>query len=279
MLGAVLGLLARLPLPVNHAIGAGLGWLGWILPGELKRTTLKNLCLCYPDQDAAWRRRVARRSLMETGKALTEAPWLWHAGPARIAQLLAGVDGWEHVEQAMGQGRGVFLVSPHLGSWEFAGLHAASMGPMTSLYRPPRQSALDTLLRESRQATGARLVPTTPGGIKALRQAVERGELIGMLPDQTPKGSSGVTAPFFGHPAYTMILLARLAAPGRVPVIFAFAQRLPRGKGYRYQCIPAPEGLYSDDPQTAATAINQAVEELVRRCPEQYMWSYKRFKK
>jgi KDO2-lipid IV(A) lauroyltransferase len=279
LLRAVLGLLARLPLPLNHAIGAGLGWLAWILPNGLKRTSLNNLALCYPDREARWHRRVVRTSLMETGKALTEAPWLWQAGPERIAGKLDGIDGWEHVEQAMAQGRGVFLVSPHLGSWEFAGLHAASMGPMTSLYRPPRQKALDTLLRESRQATGARLVPTTPGGIKALRQAVERGELIGMLPDQTPKGSSGVFAPFFGHPAYTMILLARLAAPARVPVIFAFAQRLPRGKGYRYQCIPAPEGLYSDDPQTAATAINQAVEELVRRCPEQYVWSYKRFSK
>ncbi|WP_018953639.1 lysophospholipid acyltransferase family protein [Thioalkalivibrio sulfidiphilus] len=279
LLRALLGLLARLPLPVNHALGAGLGWLAWLLPNDLKRISLDNLARCYPDESETWRRRVARRSLMETGKALTEAPWLWRAGPRRIAALLDGIEGWEHVERALAEGRGVFLVSPHLGSWEFAGLHAASLGPMTSLYRPPRQKALDGLLRRSRQATGARLVPTTPGGIKALRQAVERGELIGMLPDQTPKGSSGVFAPFFGHPAYTMILLARLAAPARVPVIFAYAERLPRGRGYRYHCIPAPEGLYAEDPVEAATAINQAVETLVRQCPEQYAWSYKRFKK
>lgn len=279
LLRVLLGLLARLPLPINHALGAGLGWLAWLLPNDLKRISLDNLARCYPDESETWRRRVARRSLMETGKALTEASWLWRAGPERIAALLDGVEGWEHVERALAEGRGVFLVSPHLGSWEFAGLHAASLGPMTSLYRPPRQKALDGLLRRSRQATGARLVPTTPGGIKALRQAVERGELIGMLPDQTPKGSSGVFAPFFGHPAYTMILLARLAAPARVPVIFAYAERLPRGRGYRYHCIPAPEGLYAEDPVEAAAAINQAVETLVRQCPEQYAWSYKRFKK
>lgn len=279
LLRAVLGLLARLPLPVNHALGAGLGWLAWWLPNGLKRTSLDNLARCYPDQSEDWQRRVARISLMETGKALTEAPWLWHAGPERIAQRLHGTDGWPHVQQAMAQGRGVFLVSPHLGSWEFAGLHAASLGPMTSLYRPPRQKALDSLLRRSRQATGARLVPTTPSGIRALHRAVDRGELIGMLPDQTPKGSSGVFAPFFGHPAYTMILLARLATPKRVPVIFAYAERLPRGRGYRYHCIPAPEGLYAEDPVVAATAINQAVETLVRQCPEQYAWSYKRFSK
>ncbi len=71
----------------------------------------------------------------------------------------------------------------------------------------------------------------------------------------------------------------RLAAPARVPVIFAYAERLPRGRGYRYHCIPAPEGLYAEDPVEAAAAINQAVETLVRQCPEQYAWSYKRFKK
>jgi Kdo2-lipid IVA lauroyltransferase/acyltransferase len=279
LLRGALGLLARLPLRLNHAVGGLLGWIAWILPTRLSRISLANLALCFPERDAAWHRRVARASLMETGKALTEAPWLWRAGPERIARLLAGSEGWEHVDAAIREARGVFLVSPHLGSWEYAGLHAASLGPMTSLYRPPRMKSLDALLRRSRQATGARLVPTTAGGIKTLRQAVERGELIGMLPDQTPKGSSGVFAPFFGHPAYTMILLARLAAPGRVPVIFAYAERLPRGRGYRYHCIPAPDGLYHEDPHAAATAINEAVETLVRQCPEQYVWSYKRFSK
>ncbi len=277
LLRALFGLLARLPLRWNHAVGGTLGWLAWVCPNSLRRISEANLARCFPEQDDAWRRRVARASLMETGKALTEAPWLWRAGPERIRALLRGIEGQAHLDRALAESRGAFLVSPHLGSWEFAGLHLATLGPMTSLYRPPRMRALDALLRASREATGARLVPTTPSGIKALRRALAQGEYIGMLPDQTPKGASGVFAPFFGRPAYTMILLARLAAPARTPVVFGFAERLPRGGGYRYHAIPAPEGLYSEDPETAATAINQAVETLVRKCPEQYVWSYKRF--
>jgi Kdo2-lipid IVA lauroyltransferase/acyltransferase len=279
LLRAVLGLLARLPLGVNHAVGAAVGWLAWILPTRLRRVSLANLARCFPERDDAWRRRLARTSLMETGKALTEAPWLWCAGPQRIRELLRETNGGEHLDRAAAEGRGVFLASPHLGSWEFAGLHLATLGPMTSLYRPPRVRALDGMLRASREATGAHLVPTTPGGIKALRRALERGEFIGLLPDQTPKGASGVFAPFFGHPAFTMVLLPRLAAPGRTPVIFGFAERLPRGRGYRYHMIPAPEDLYDPDPEVAAAAVNRAVETLVRRCPEQYAWSYRRFSK
>ncbi|SEP75808.1 KDO2-lipid IV(A) lauroyltransferase [Ectothiorhodospira magna] len=270
-------LLARLPLPVNHALGALLGWLAWILPTELRRISLINLRLCFPERDARWHRQIARQSLMETGKALTEAPWLWQAGAARIQSLVMDKEGEDHVHAALQQGRGVLLASPHLGSWEFAGLHAACLGHLTTLYRPPRLAALDRPLREARAATGSRLVPITLSGIREVHQALARGELVGLLPDQTPKGARGVFAPFFGHPTLTMTLINRLAASRQVPVILAFAQRLPRGQGYRYRCIPLPDTLHGDDPQQAATAVNQAVETLIRLCPEQYVWSYRRF--
>ncbi|MCG5536212.1 lysophospholipid acyltransferase family protein [Ectothiorhodospira mobilis] len=270
-------LLARLPLPLNHALGAFLGWCTWILPTRMRRISLANLERCYPQATSRWRRQVARRSLMETGKALTEAPWLWRAGPRRIRGLLHQGEGEDHLTAALAQGRGAFFVSPHLGSWEFAGLHATGFGPMTSLYRPPRLQALDAPLRAARQATGAHLVPTDRSGIRRIRQALAQGGIVGLLPDQTPKGGGGVFVPFFGQPALTMTLLPRLAGPRRIPVVFAFAERLPRGRGYRYHCIPAPQALYDPDPHTAAAAMNRAVETLVRRCPEQYVWSYRRF--
>lgn len=274
---ASFALLARLPLPLNHALGGFLGWWTWVLPTRLRRVSLANLERCYPQAPPRWRRRVARRSLMETGKALTEGPWLWRAGPERIQGLLRQGEGEDHLTAALVQGRGAFFVSPHLGSWEFAGLHAAAFGPMTSLYRPPRLQALDAPLRAARQATGARLVPTDRSGIRRIRQALAEGGIVGLLPDQTPKGGGGVFAPFFGQPALTMTLLPRLARARRIPVVFAFAERLPRAQGYRYHCIPAPEALYDPDPHRAAAALNRAVETLVRRCPEQYVWSYRRF--
>lgn len=270
-------LLARLPLRLNHALGAAIGWCAWVWPTRMRRVSLINLELCFPERDERWRRRIARQSLMETGKALTEAPWLWRAGPQRIVELCRGIDGETAFHEAVAGGHGVFLASPHLGGWEFAGLYAATRGPMTSLYRPPRQQVLENPMREGRESTGGRLVPTTTGGIKTLKRALDAGHLIGILPDQTPKRGTGVFAPFFGHPAYTMVLLPRLAGPRRVPVLVGFARRLPRGRGYRFHCIRAPESIFDPDPAVAATTLNRVVEELVRQSPEQYAWSYRRF--
>lgn len=273
---ALLHLFGRLPLRLNQWLGGTLGALAWTLSPKLRRITLGNLALCFPERDADWRRRVGRRSLIESARALTEAPWLWRQDAARLRGLLQLGDRHELLQSAGRDGEAI-LATPHLGSWEFAGLCLATLRPTTALYRPPRMHALDRLIRESRAHTGSRLVPTTPGGVRALRQALEQGEVAGLLPDQTPKGSGGVFAPFFGHPAYTMRLLSSLAQRARSPVVLAFCERLPRGQGFRVHSVAAGEDIYSEDPTIAAAELNRCVETLIRRCPEQYLWSYRRF--
>jgi KDO2-lipid IV(A) lauroyltransferase len=150
---------------------------------------------------------------------------------------------------------------------------------MTSLYKPPKIRELDQLLKRARETTGSHLVPTTAGGIRQLQQALTNRECIGLLPDQEPKGSGGVFAPFFGIPAYTMTLLTRLSSENRVPIIISFAERLPAGKGYYFHIVVPDEAIHNPDPAIAAEAINRAIEKIIRIRPEQYMWNYKRFKK
>lgn len=272
-----LWLFSRLPLRLNHAVGATLGWLAWVLPTPLKRRSLVHLARAFPDRDPAWHRRIARASLLETGKAFSEAPLLWQADSAQLSRWLHGIEGSEVISAAIAQGRGVCFAVPHLGSWEFAGLYGTVFGPLTTVYRPPRQAFLESVLRQARERTGARLVPANRSGIKALKQALQRKEHIGILPDQAPKGNSGILAPFFGQPARTMLLVSRLTHAERIPVVFAFAQRLPQGQGFRYHFVSAPDTLYSTDPVEAVTALNQRLEELIRRHPEQYLWSYRRW--
>lgn len=268
--------LAWLPLRVNHALGGTLGWVAWRLRTRAARVTLINLEICFPEQTADWRKRVARRSLMEMGKALTEAPWLWRAGPERLRSLAAQEIPCE-LDSPRPGGHALFLVTPHLGSWEFAGLHVASFGSMTSLYSPLREPAIDRWIQEARASTGGRLAPATLGGLRQLQAARDRGEMIGLLPDQSPRRATGAFAPFFGRPALTMTLLPRLLRGRQDRVWFAFAERLPRGRGYRYHQILAGPEVGNADPETAVAAINDLVEQLVRRCPEQYNWAYKRF--
>lgn len=174
-------------------------------------------------------------------------------------------------------GNGLILATPHLGAWEAAGLYCANAFSMTCLFRPLRVIELNSLVQASRSRFGATYVPATPHGIRSIRQAAGQGGTVAMLPDQEPRYGNGHFAPFFGIPAYSMTLLVRLSISTGAPIVFTYCERLPRGRGYRLHFRAAPDEIYSPDTHTAVTAMNRAVEELIRECPAQYQWNYRRF--
>ena len=275
---SALRLFALLPLPAAHGLGAVIGWLGWVAGGRLRRVTETNLGLCFAERPPRQRARLARRSLTEAGKTLTEmgAMWLW--APERAERLVREVRGDDTARRLYAEGRGIIALIPHLGCWEICNLYYARRYPLTALYRPPRLVALRDTVHRARERVGARLVPTSASGVKALHRALAAGEVIGILPDQDPGRGHGVFAPFFGIPANTMTLAARLARRSGAPVVIVYGERLARGRGYRIHLEEVDKAIADPDPGRAATAMNAAVERLVRRCPEQYQWSYKRFK-
>lgn len=277
LIRALLRLLALLPLRAAHAVGAGLGHLAWLLAADARRATLTNLALCMPELSPAERRRLARRSLVETGKTVAEMGALWFWSAERVRRLMREVRGAETLRAALSHGKGVICLTPHLGAWELTSQFCVEHGPITCLYRPPRMEELGDMVRTARERMGARLVPTTPGGIKTLYGALDRGESVGILPDQDA-GAGGVFAPFFGQPASTMTLVQRLVRRSGATVVLLYAERLPKGRGYRIHLEPAPEGIGDPDPQAAIAALNHGIEQCVRALPEQYQWSYKRFK-
>lgn len=270
--------LSWLPLPLAQGIGATIGWVLYRLNAGPCRIARINLDLCFPGHTQTEREALLRQSLMETGRAAAElgAMWLWPV--PRVLDLLREISGGDLLEQAMSQGRGVILVSPHLGMWEIIGLYASTRWPLTCLYRPPRISALEGLTRRGRERAGARLVPTDARGVRALYKALGRGELMAILPDQDPDRDAGVFAPFFAVPANTMTLLPRLARKTGAIVLMTYAERLPRGQGYHLHIRGVPDCLVDTDAQQAAACLNRAVEECVRALPTQYQWAYKRFK-
>ncbi len=271
-------LLSGLPLPLAQAFGASLGWLMNLFPNETRRVARRNIARCFADRPPAERRRLVRQSLVQTGRTVAEtaAIWLWPL--ARVLPLMREVVGAELLEAGMARGRGVIVLSPHLGSWEMSGLYLSTRYGITSMYRPPKLTALDELMRQARERGGAHLVPTDAGGVRALLKALRQGGLIGILPDQDPGLEAGVFAPFFGHPANTMVLLPKLARKSGATVLFVYSERLPWGRGFRLHIRPAPPGIDDADLVQAATRLNQGVEECVRALPTQYQWGYKRYK-
>lgn len=275
---ALIRLLGVLPLPLNHALGAALGELLAHVPNVARRAARVNISICFPDLAPAARRRLLRRSLRELGKTVTEVSYFWTRRPERLERLIKEVRGERDVRSNLDRGKGLIVAVPHQGAWELMALYWARRVPLHSLFRPPRDSALGPLLTQLRGRGGGQLHPATPAGIRALYKALAAGELVAILPDQQPRAGGGVFAPFFGRPALTMTLLGKIARRSGAPVVFAVAERLPWGRGYRIHLQVAPAGVDADEPAQAATALNSGVEACVALAPEQYQWSYRRFR-
>jgi KDO2-lipid IV(A) lauroyltransferase len=269
-------ILALLPLQAQRLLGIALGDIAWVMGGSAARITRVNLELCFPDRPAMELDRLARASLRETGQLLTETGMLLHWPEARWRALCVAVEGDDLLRDALSAGRGVLLLVPHLGNWEYLSLYLGQFG-VTALYDPPRIVGLDGPIRSARSRSGARLVAIGRKGIRGVIQALDSGRLVAILPDQVPERQSGVYADFFGRPALTMTLAGELARRLQPRVLVGAAVRTRGGFALRF--AEAEPGVDAPDAASAAEAVNRCMERLVRAAPAQYQWEYKRFKR
>jgi KDO2-lipid IV(A) lauroyltransferase len=276
MMAYLLRVFAYLPLWLLHFLGVAAGWATYLGSRRYAARMRDNLTasgVCAPGGCG----KVLRRAVAEAGKSVLELPAVWLRPEQRALRLLKKCHGWEHVEAAHRRGKGLIFLTPHMGCFEITSLYYAARHPITVLYRPPRLSWLQPLMEAGRRRGLVTLAPTDVGGVRALFRALRRGEAIGILPDQVPSQGEGVWVDFLGRPAYTMTLAPRLARSTGAAIVFAFAERLPHGAGYELWLEPLSEDL-PEDLAAAAGVINRAVEGLIRKKPEQYLWSYNRYK-
>jgi KDO2-lipid IV(A) lauroyltransferase len=275
--------LSRVPLSANRAFGAWLGKMTYRFSKHSRHLAEVNLRHCFPELNARQREELARSSLIESGKALSELAPLWTWPMDKLLPLAVEVEGEEAFATALEAGKGAIVLAPHLGSWElgsweFLGIHVSNRYPMTNMYRPPQIKALEPFMLAGRQRSGNKIVPTDLQGVRALIKALRQGSVIGILPDQDPGLEGGRFAPFFGVQANTMTLLSKIAVKTGAPVFTCYAERLPADKGYKVVFSAADAGIYSADEEQALSAMNAEVEKVVRVLPSQYQWSYHRFR-
>lgn len=270
----IFDLVARLPLWLLHRMGGLAGWAAYLLSGQYAARLRENLRLEYQGNSEKEFRSILNAAIAETGKSLIEMPWVWRRPLPEVTGSVRACHGWEHVEAAQAKGRGIIFLTPHLGCFEVSALYAAERMPITILYRPPRLSWLEEVMRRGRERAQLRLARTDVGGVRLLYKALKRGEAIGLLPDQVPGRGEGEWADFFGRPAYTMSLVGRLVESSGASMLMAYAERLPNGAGYVIRINPLE---FSKD-LPAARQLNAALEATVRACPTQYLWGYNRYK-
>ena len=263
--------LSHWPLWVLHALGHVLGWLAWLLSPVYRRRFMANA------RQAGLGFGQVAAAIGHAGAMSIELPRLWLGGPVHTEWAEDSA-----VVQAYASRQGVLFLTPHLGCFEItaqalAQRFAAEHGDLTVLYRPARQAALGRLMETARNRPGLEAVPTTLAGVRQMIKALRSGRAVGLLPDQVPPEGMGQWAPFFGKPAYTMTLAARLALQTGARVVLIWGERLPWGRGYRLHTSTLGHDL-ATDLDVAVVQINQAMERLVLQCPGQYLWSYARYK-
>ena len=273
MLLRVFRWLSVLPLSLLQAVGAALGLVVYVASGVYRQRLRAHL-----RQAGYAPRQLAHKAAAQAGRMVGELPVVWFRRGAAAPVHQVRVIGKEHVDAVRAEGFGVLYLTPHLGCFEISAQVAALWGPITVMFRPPRKSALLPLALASRQRHNLATAPANLAGVRQLLRSLRAGEAVGLLPDQAPGSGEGVWADFFGRPAYTMTLPARLVQLGNARIILATALRQPGGRGYTLTLEPFPEPLDAD-PQRAAAQINHALEGLIRRCPEQYLWAYNRYKR
>jgi KDO2-lipid IV(A) lauroyltransferase len=259
------------PLWLLQVMGAVMGWVAFCASPTYRRRFLVNSAL------AGYSFGAVRAAVAHAGRMVAELPRLWLGAPLPCATTNEA-----SVEQAYAAGRGIVFLTPHQGCFELSAQVAArhwsaARGPITVLYRPARQPWLATVMATARNRPGMLAVPTTLSGVRQMIKALRRGEAVGLLPDQVPPDGQGVWSPFFGRDAYTMTLAVRLAQQTGAAVVLARCERLPWGRGFvtHFEPLPAP---LDERLETAVLQINQAMEHLIRQCPEQYLWGYARYK-
>ena len=273
-MSALFRLLGHFPLRLLHGLGAWLGRMVWLGSPTYRRHVRENLALAYPAQEAA---AILPACVAHAGRGVLELPRVWMRPQAEAVRMVTRVSGWELVERAWQRGEGILFLTPHLGCFEITAQYYASHAPITVLYRPPKQAWLKPLIEAGRGGANLHLAPADLSGVRLLLRALKRHEAVGMLPDQVPGVGEGLWAPFFGRPAYTMTLAARLTGASRAAVIMAYAERLPGGAGFHLR-LSAPQEEIAGTPEERVARLNRALEALIRRCPQQYLWGYNRYK-
>ena len=265
--------LAHWPLWALHAIGQVIGWLAWLLSPTYRRRFLANV------KTAGLSGWQVLGAVGQAGCMSTELPRLWMGRQPKV-EWTEGA--FQTIEAAYAEGQGVLFLTPHLGCFEIsaqsvANAFSSAQGPLTVLFRPSRQKGLAQVMEASRARPGLETAPTTLAGVRQMIKALRAGRSVGLLPDQVPPEGMGQWVPFFGKPAYTMTLAARLALQTGAKVVLVWGERLSLGRGYRIHASVLQDELASDV-DAVVFQINQAMERLILTRPEQYLWGYARYK-
>ncbi len=273
--------LGALPRSLSRALAIGLAHAVYWLHPRLRRVGRRNLEVAFPEKGAAERRRILRGAFTSLGRQLAEF-CLFPRFTRENASRVILYDGFENYDAAHRRGKGVIFLTAHFGGWELSSFfHSLSGHPLHIVVRPLDNPYLDALVERYRTLHGARSFGKQDFA-RGLIAAMRAGESVGILADQNVMPEGGVFVDFFGKPACTAAGPARVALRTDAAVLPTFTIWDAHISRYRLRFDPPLALIRSgdDDADAAANtaAFTKAIENYVRRYPEQWLWVHRRWK-
>ena len=269
-----LRLLAQLPFKLGLFFGSGIGTILYYLIPKRRKVATVNAKLCFPEMTESERTAFVKEVFRNNGIGIIETAWAYW-GNKQALQKRTTFIGFEYLEDALKEGRGVILLGAHYSHLDLGGMLFSLYGkPLVSMYRQHNNPLMEEVIRAGR----ARF--STPVERKKLRDIIrllKKNEVVWYGPDQDFGTKNSVFVPFFGHIAATLTATTKMVKLNNSPILSLQQRRNDDNSGYVIEIAPV-EGFPSGDEVEDARLMNQAVEAGVRKAPAQYMWVHKRFK-
>ena len=273
MLYFILRLFSSLPLAALQLIGAGVGLVVYLSSSRYRARLNGNhlsAAIFSGFKSTPW--RVAA----ESGMIFADTLWIWRHPQSAVNK--SRIDNVDQIIELSKNGKGLIVLASHLGGFEIVPRIFAEHMKATVMYRPARKVWVNKLMLKSRRHPQMEFVEANLGGVRKIKHALIKGEVIGILADQVPSVGDGIWAKFFNQYAYTTSFPIKLARQANVATLFVSAERLGLGKGWviktRLMNSEYPVGMVE-----ACTLMNHYFEEMIVSKPRQYMWSYNRYKR
>lgn len=276
MLYILLSVMAKLPLAWLYILANSLAQCLFLFPSSFKKITRINLNLAYPALSQQAQKSLLKRSLKSQCYTYIESVKCWGMPKAYSLSLIREVEGEAHLIHALNDPKGVILVVTHFGCWELLNAWVNQYTNAMIMYKPNKSKEVDRFILKARQTCNATLVATDKTGVAAVFKHLKQGGLTIILPDHLPKPSGGIYAKFFDQNVLCTTLVSKLAQKTQATVLGVSCIR--QKTGFKIVCQNMHPDILGQDLQRSVESLNHDMQYMINQAPEQYIWSYKRFR-
>ncbi|EPR89731.1 Lipid A biosynthesis lauroyl acyltransferase [Acinetobacter haemolyticus CIP 64.3 = MTCC 9819] len=251
------------------------GFLTSFQLSKISKIISLNIQIAFPNMDLQQRQQLTKKAIQNELTSYFEFLSIWGSSNQRNIQRIQNVSGEQYLHEALAEKKGIVLIVPHFGTWEVMNAWLSQYTEMTILYKPVKNPDADRFVREARSREQAHLVPTDESGVRQIFKALKQGGTTAILPDHTPD-HGGEMINYFDIPVASSSLSAKLIQKTKAKALLIYTMRNDQD-GFDMYIEPIDPQIYQGSAEDGTLIIHQTLEQLIKRYPDHYHWSYKRF--